>query len=233
MEPLPETIEALQEMAAYGDSSAAVAMTRIKKRVLALVPDCVGISLGLVAENLTFTLVANADLARNLDVVQYADDGPCVAAAASGRTEDTTAADLLDEGRWLMFARTQAAHGVESTLSLPIMEGNRVIAGVNLYASSSDAFDGRHEELATICGSSGSMVVSNADLAFTTRHDAIATPARLHEESDVQTAIGMLAEAQRLTSKDAEARLEEAATRAGISRIQAARVIIRALSAWA
>lgn len=231
MEPLPETAEALREMASYGNDSAAVALYRIKRQVLEVVPDCVGISLGLQVENFTFTLVANDDLARDLDVVQYVDDGPCVTAMASGQAQETTAADLLDEGRWLMFARTQKAHGVESTLSLPITRENRVVAGVNLYASTPDAFDGHHEELAAICGSSSSAVVSNADLAFTTRRDAVATPARMADENDVHAAVGMLAEVQRLNIKNAETRLEQAAARAGISKTQAARVIIRALSA--
>jgi GAF domain-containing protein len=230
MEPLPETFEAIQRLSQYGDSQIAAELLRIGRQVQQVVPEVVGVSIGLPAEQFTFTLVADTSLAHEMDVMQYVDDGPCVQALHSGDVVETDLDDLLDEDRWLMFARASALHGVESSLSLPIVREGQVVAGVNLYASAPDAFVGHHEELAAICRAWAPGAVTNADLAFSTRLEAAATPGRMRDQSLIDQAIGMLAESQQVDTETAAARLREAALRAGISEAQAAQTIIRALS---
>ena len=230
MEPLPETLAAVQRLAEYGDTEIATELFRIGREVEKVVPDVVGISLGLPADRLTFTLVASSDMVRDMDAVQYVDNGPCVEALHSGDTIETDVASLLDERRWLMFARASAAGGIESTLSMPVVRKGRVIACVNMYASTPDAFENHHEELAVICRSLAEGAVANADLDFSTRLEAIATPERMREQDLVDQAIGMLAATLDLDVEAAAERLRAAAARAGISEAQAAQTIIRLLS---
>ena len=63
-------------------------------------------------------------------------------------------------------------NGHGSTLSLPILDDDQVVAGVNLYASTDDAFDGKHVEVARVCRAWAPGAVTNADLAFRTREEA-------------------------------------------------------------
>lgn len=165
-----------------------------------------------------------------MDAAQYLDEGPCVDAIHSGDTIETDVSQLLDENKWLMFARASAANGIESTLSLPIVRKGRAIACVNLYASSPDGFVGHHEELAAICRGWAPGAVANADLAFRTRLEAAATPQRMDDQDVVDQAIGMLAATLRMEVADAAERLRQAAIRAGITESQAAKTIIRLLS---
>lgn len=231
MEPVPETFEAIQRFNQYyGDTEIAAELIRIGREVTEIVPEIVGISLGLPADRFTFTLVADGELARELDAAQYVDDGPCVSALETGDVTQTHVENLFDEERWLMFARASAAHGVESSLSLPIMREGQVVAGVNLYASTVDAFTGHQEELAEVCRAWAPGAVANADLSFTTRQEAAATPERMRDQEVVDQAIGMLAESQGVDTATATARIRDAALRAGISETQAARVVIRLLS---
>ena len=230
MEPLPETVAAVQRLAEYGDTDIAVELFRIGKEVQQVVPEIVGVSLGLPADEFTFTLVATSAEVRQMDAVQYLDDGPCVEGLHTGDTVETDVSRLLDENRWLMFARASSAFGVESTLSMPIIRKGRVIACVNLYASTPDAFVGHHEELAAICRSWAPGAVANADLAFRTRLEAAATPQRMEDQDVVDQAIGMLAATMGMEVSDAAERLRQAAIRAGITEPQAARTIIRLLS---
>jgi hypothetical protein len=230
MEPIPETYIALKVLAEYGETELSDELLRMGRRVKEIVPELVGMSFSVHADNFTFTLVADSRLAMELDAVQYVDDGPCVAIPREGEAVQTTTEDLLDEGRWLMFARAEAAHGVESSLSLPISRNGRVVAGVNLYASTSDAFDGVVEELTEACGAWAPGVVANADLSFATRREAVATPGRVRDQQAVDTAIGLLAEAQDIHVDVAAERILDAASRAGITEAQAARAIIRVLS---
>jgi hypothetical protein len=230
MEPIPETQIALTVLAEYGEPELSDELLGMGRRVKEIVPEVVGLSFGVHADNFTFTLLADSMLAVKLDVVQYVDDGPCVAVSGGDEPLRTTRDDLLDEGRWLMYARAQAAEGVESSLSLPISRNGRVVASVNLYAATPDAFDGRVEELTDACGAWAPGVVANADLSFTTRAEAVATPGRVRDQQAVDTAIGLLAEAQDIHVDVAADLILDAASRAGITEAQAARAIIRVLT---
>lgn len=230
MEPLPETVAAVQRLAEYGDTDIAVELFRIGREVQEVVPEVVGVSLTLPADEFTFTLVATSEEVQQMDAAQYLDEGPCVDAIHSGDTIETDVSQLLDENKWLMFARASAANGIESTLSLPIVRKGRAIACVNLYASSPDGFVGHHEELAAICRGWAPGAVANADLAFRTRLEAAATPQRMDDQDVVDQAIGMLAATLRMEVADAAERLRQAAIRAGITESQAAKTIIRLLS---
>jgi GAF domain-containing protein len=230
MEPVPETSEAIRQMHDYGDTDLAVELMRIGEQVQQVVPEVVGVSLGLPAEGFTFTLVASNVVALEMDAVQYLDDGPCVDAIHGGATIETSTEELLDEGRWQLFARALAVSGIESTLSLPILRDGRVVVGVNLYASSAEAFSGHHEELAAICRAWAPGAVANADLDFSTRAEAAATPQRMRDRSHVDLAIGMLAQTRGIDTAAAERRIRDAAGRAGISESRAAQVLIRILS---
>ena len=232
MEPLPETAEALGELLAYGDARVATELARIGSGVQAVVPTCVGVSLSLKTERFTFTLVADSHAALEMDTSQYLDDdGPCIEAVETDETVATSTAGPLDEDRWLLSARAEAAHGVESSLSLPIRgHHGEVVAGVNLYAATADAFDGHHAEIARICRAWTPGVVTNADLSFSTRLEAVATPDRIRDQTAVHQAIGMFAEFKDLDIETAATRLREAAAQAHIAEAQAAQVIIRLLT---
>jgi GAF domain-containing protein len=230
MEPVPGTFEAIQRLMRSGDTHIAVELLRIAREVRQVVPEVVGLSIGLPADNLTFTLISDSDLASEMDAVQYVDDGPCLLAVELAEPVATDLEGLFDEQRWQMFARAAAARGVASTLSLPVVVDGRAVAGINLYASTPDAFSGHHEQLAAVCGAWAPGAVTNADLAFRTLQEAAATPNRMVERDVVDQAIGMLAQSQNLSTGDAEQRIRQAATRAGISEAQAARAVIGVLS---
>lgn len=225
MEPLAETTEALHELARNDDTGVARTLWRLSRQVEHVVPEIVGLSVTYVEENLTFTLTATAGPVAELDAMQYLDGGPCEQAVDTGEIEAWHAGDLHqadEEERWQLFALATAAAGVASTLSLPIMRGEAVMAGINLYASSVDAFEGRHAELAEACGGWAEGAVANADLDFSTRLDAIETPERIREQTLVDQAIGALISRTGVDIEQAEHQMRHAAHRAGISDAQLA-----------
>jgi GAF domain-containing protein len=230
VEPLPETVEALQELTRYGDETVARTLWRISREVQRIVPEVVGVSLSLVTEELTFTMTASTGTVAELDGVQYLGGGPCEETLETGIPREYHAGDPVDEERWQAFARATAAAGVASTLSMPILRNGVVIAGVNMYASTPEAFDGRHEELASACGAWAGGAVMNADLDFTTRFQAAETPERLRSETWVDQAVGVVMSRWGISMDEAEERLRRAAERAGISDFQMARAIVGLLS---
>ncbi len=231
MEPIPETRETLRRLSLDTDVDLEATLARQGAQVLEIVPDCVGISITYIDEGLTFTLVAAPEEIAVLDAIQYLHGGPCVDAATSGKTVDVRSVDPLDEGAWQRYARAGAARGVASSLSLPIRKDGdegHVVGSVNLYGASGNAFTGHHDQLAALFGAWAPGAVSNADLSFSTRLAAAASPARAKERSLLDEAAGILAESEHVDVGSAELRLREAAARAGLTEVQIAQAVLEA-----
>ena len=244
MEPLPETEQALDEFSTYGVDLRSL-LLEMGKRAEAIVPSLVGLSLGLVQEGVTFTLVSPAERREHPD----GPDGPAAAAGAAtdradladradraglvpkqrgGRCDDSDepeVGDALDERSWSAYARTTASDGVRTTLSLPVVKGTRVVGDVNLYATTLDAFVGHHQELGAALGASAEGAVTDADLAFSTRDDAVTAPAATAELRDVDLALGMVSARDGIDIPAARAQLETLALRSGVSLVAAARLV--------
>ena len=225
MEPTSETHEALQALQRYGDDAVAQELASLGRAAREVIPELVGLSLSLVEEALTFTLVAEAELSR-VDAMQYLDDGPCVAAVREGRVVPFTMDDVMNEDRWALFARASAAAGVRSSLSLPVIQDDVTVAGINLYASLPQAFDGHHDELAAALGGWSPGAVANGDLAFRTRLEAAAAPVLIHEQDVVTQAVGALAGQRNVSVATALILLQNAASRAGVTVFQAAQTFV-------
>jgi len=221
MELLPHTKEALDEYLNIADPDLEHSLMTMGDCAARIVPDVVGLSLTLYdQDDLTFTLVA-PDLPRVDPDAAVDRPSPAEPAASVGHW-----ADLLDEERWADFARASAAAGVASTLSLPIVDHDRVVGGINIYASSEDAFSGRQGDLAVALGASATGAVANADLTFETRRRAEEAPRQLRDQRLIEVATGILAAREGLDVDSARERLEVAAHRAGVNAVQAAMVVI-------
>ncbi len=225
MEPLPQTSEALRALARAGEASLGVALYAMARRVRVVVPELIGLSLAVLEDGVTLTLVASADEVAAIDAVQFLDGGPCEAGVDRADVIDVTVSDLLDEGRWQLYARASAAMGVASSLSLPVLHGSRVVGGVNMYAATPEAFTGKHQEVARAVGSDPELAVANADLSFSTRKQAMEAPTRISEGGDINVALGIISESQGVNIPIARERLRNAAARAGITEAQAARAL--------
>jgi GAF domain-containing protein len=228
LELVPESREALAEIIQWEDPELDEELLAMGRLARALVPDLVGMSLSIVSDGVTFTLVAPNSGVAALDAAQYLDGGPCVDVVSEpGRTIETNIEDLLDEGRWTMFARSSAAAGIASTLSMSITDRQgRVTGGLNLYASTAEAFSGRHETLAAALGGSAESVTTNADLGFSSLDRAKQAPALLRDRARIDTAVGMLAARYDEDPDTAHARLLRAAQRANVDPAVVAAVLI-------
>lgn len=231
MDFIPETRMVLNEMVHEGGTQVAAALLALAARIQALVPDLVGLSLGQTRSGLVFTLASSGVEAAGIDASQYLDGGPCVDASAKDNREVVVFPEgpeaSLDEARWAAYARTTAAEGVASSLSLPLMVDGRTVGGVNLYASTPGAFEGHHEALANMLGTEVPLAVANADLGFATRSEAERTAKQFVDEGLVHIAVGIIAERHDVDVAGARSRLAAAAARAGITETEAAEALIK------
>ena len=231
VEPIPETEQALAQLSNTTPVDLVASLQDQVARAKEIVPELMGASLASTAEGLTFTFVASSQLIATLDALQYLDGGPCVQAVRQRGVVDVPVVDALDEGQWELFSKAEATAGVAATLSLPVLSGDRATGSVNLYASRSGAFRGRHEQLADVFGAWAAGAVTNADLTFSTRLEAVKAPAKLLALDDIDKAVGVVAATQGVTTGEARTRLENAGALAGIAMENVARAVLQDLRA--
>jgi len=224
VDPIPETEAALRLLAA-DDDRLADSMREAADELTLAAPSALGFSLGVIADGITLTYLTSGPSAGVLDAVQYLGGGPCEDALREARPLAFGRDDPLDEQSWGLFARASSACGVHSTLSLPILRAGAVIGGVNLYGGRVDTFSGRHEVIADIFGAWAPGAVSNADLSFRSRLEAVKAPLRVQDITLVEMAVGVFVARYAVAPDAARQQLEESAARAGIS-VQALATLI-------
>jgi GAF domain-containing protein len=218
MEPIPETSEIIAELEKF-DYVAGLRgeLVRRAKAVRALVPDLVGLSLAALEDDVAFTLVATDAQVAVLDAIQYLTGGPCVDAARTEQVRTYSSDEPDDERTWQTFAMATAAKAVASTLTLPVLDDDKVVGSINLYAASTGAFGGLHSDIASIFGAWAPGAITNADLSFQTRRTAEHAPEALRGTMRVETAVGVLMEAESVDADAARGMLVNAAQRSGVT----------------
>jgi GAF domain-containing protein len=211
MQLLPQSREALDEYVAESVDDVEGLLRVIEGWAVRAVPDCVALSVTLLDEDLTFTLVDE-------EATQPRDGGEDAASGDRAR-EDAYA---LDEAGWADMARERAFAGIASTVSLPVVEHGRAVLNIDLYASTAHAFRDRVDGLVDALGAWQAGAVTNADLSFETLRRAELAPALLREQRLVDVAVGLVAARMAVTTRDAAVLLDVAAEQAGVTRIQAA-----------
>ena len=227
LKALPETRQALSELSKYEDQDLNEEFDRLVHSVQRLVPACAGLTISYLREGIAFTWLATGVEMASLDGVQYLDGGPCIDAIQDGGRVATDTGDLLSEERWAIFARVAATGGIRSTLSLPQLQEGKVVGGVNLYGTTDDAFDGRHEAIADLLGAWPGGAVTNADLTLASVHRSREAPQVIADQAIVDQAVGMLMAARGVDNKTALRRLDAAAQRAGIETSLLAHVVVK------
>jgi GAF domain-containing protein len=108
------------------------------------------------------TAIATSDLALRVDNSQYdsASGGPCLEAYRRQQIIriDSTASDP----RWPEFSAIAAAHGIASSLSVPLVVAGDGIGAMNIYSRKENGFTAADQRLAGSLGSCASVTLSNA-----------------------------------------------------------------------
>lgn len=229
MEPIPETVALLEEFGEFYDADLLGDLRRKAEAVEELVPELVGLSLAALEDGIAFTLVATDSVVAVLDAVQYLMGGPCVDALPAERVVQYDSDLPDDEGQWQTFAQMTAAKAVATTLTLPILDADKVVVGtINLYAGASGAFRGQHREIAEIFDAWAPGAVTNADLAFETRRTAEHAPQRMRALMRIEAAVGLLMSSRALDATAARELLVQAALRAGVTTERLAQTMVTA-----
>lgn len=222
MEPIPETVRAVEELGPFADGDSLLEQLVEKgRRVSTLVPDCLALTLSSSAHSVTFALLSSRRQLGLFAALQHRDG------ASEGPLPEHELADLLSEEAWHRHALSHAAPCVAATLTLSVCEPGPLAGEFTLYGASRRAFVGHHEHLAEILGAEAPGAVTNADLPFRALAEAEEAPARLRRSNTLDEAARIVGLLQQLAPEAARQRIRDAAARAGISEEQLAEAVIR------
>jgi len=109
------------------------------------------------------TAVFTDEEAPEIDSAQYGSGrGPCLDAWREHRVvRIDDMAEAVDE--YPEFAKAADAHGVQSTISLPLVAGERGVGALNLYARTSNGFSTDDETLGMELAAAAAIVLANAN----------------------------------------------------------------------
>jgi transcriptional regulator with GAF, ATPase, and Fis domain len=146
-----------------------------------------------------FSPATSNELAAQVDQLQYdADEGPCLDALRSGTVVQVD--DLSQEKRWDDYRPHAVAHGVVSSLSLPLIVDGERLGALNLYSTDRGAFDGppreRAEAFAAQCTAALTLGLRQVHQAQVQQQLAEA----MVSSSVIDQAIGILMGQQRCTA---------------------------------
>ena len=228
MEPIPETIRAIEELGPFAHGGDLLErLIEMGRRVSVLVPDCIALTLAASEHDVTFALLASRRQLALLSAIQREADAEAAIAGPRDTATEQPEPDLMDEAAWQRHALTNAAPCVATTLTLPVEDPALPSGSITLYGASRRAFAGHHEQLAEILGAWAPGVVTNADLPFRALREAEAAPGRLRRAGTLEEATRIVGVLQELAPDAARQRIRDAAARAGISEEQLAEAVIR------
>jgi len=176
---------------------------RVSDVAARLLPGDPHTSVTVVTDRRPRTVASSGQLATDLDEVQYRlGDGPCVAAATTGRPSEVR--DPAGETRWPEFGRLAAERGCTGVVSVPLPVRELVTGGLNVYLGGGQPADG---DLAARFAAHAVVPVSNMYLYRGAVDRADQLQAALESRAVIDQAKGILMERYRLKPDQAFALL--------------------------
>src|SRR5215204_2608349 len=140
-------------------------ITGIARRAM---PSVEAVSVTLIRGDKPFTAAYDGQMALDADEMQYERGyGPCVDAGRAGQM--FLVDDMRTEQRWPEYAQSVAAHGVLSSLSVPLPFQGATIGALNTYARRPQAFS--HHDVGLAEEVAAWVAVGNAEAAARTSDD--------------------------------------------------------------
>lgn len=150
-------------------------------------------SITLIRGEKMFTAAYDGQMAMDADELQYERGyGPCVDAGLAGQV--FVIDDMTAEDRWPDYARNAAAHGVGSSLSMPLPFQSTTVGALNSYASRPGAFSEKDRALGEQVASWVALATGNADAVGRTTEQLANLQVAMKSRAVIEQAKGRLME---------------------------------------
>ncbi|MCU1398598.1 MAG: response regulator receiver and domain protein [Acidimicrobiales bacterium] len=153
----------LAELSAFlvSEQSIADSLTRISSLAVDALAPAMFAGITMMVDGRVTTRAFTDPTCPEIDHAQYESGrGPCMDAFRGGAV--VVVESLRGDDRWPEFAAAATAHGVRSTLSLPMLTGGAPIGALNFYASTAGAFGESDVDVGRMFAAQASVVLVNA-----------------------------------------------------------------------
>jgi len=143
------------------EQSVADTLTRVAHLAVEAVPPAMFAGITMMVDDRVDTQAFTDPTSPEIDQAQYeSGHGPCLDSFRHGAV--IVAESLESDDRWPEFAAAAIAHGVRSTLSLPMLSGERAVGALNFYAGIDRGFGEAEVETGQLFALQAAVVVMNA-----------------------------------------------------------------------
>lgn len=222
--PLSESLSALSRFL-VGDGTLEGTLLQVSELTVDAIPAASLTGITLLVDGRRRAAAFTDEAAREIDQAQYdTGEGPGLDAF---REQKIVLVDSTEEdGRWPAFREAAVAHGVRSSLSLPLVVGKVSLGAMNLYGVEPRSFQTADRDTGTVFAAQAAIVLANAEAYG----DAISLSERLSEAMSrravIEQAKGMLMVAQRCDEEEAFTLLVQASQRENVKLRDVARRIV-------
>jgi GAF domain-containing protein len=166
--PLTSSIAELSKFF-VGERTLKQTLDRVAELTQEAIPAAEMVGITMVVGGRQRTAVYTDPAVPDIDQPQFDTEGggPCV--DSFHRQQIFTIPSTTEDGPWPEFRRAASAHGVRSTLSMPLGVESRPLGALNLYAKTERAFGADATETAALFGSQVSVVLANAQAYWDAR----------------------------------------------------------------
>ena len=184
-------------------------ITGIARRAM---PSVDAVSITLIRDDEPFTVAYDGQMAMDADELQYERGyGPCVDAGRAGQM--FLIDDMRSEQRWPDYAQHAVAHGVLSSLSVPLPFQGATIGALNTYAGRPQFMDDHDVEIAEEVAAWVGVAVGNAEAAARTMEDPNHLRTAMMSRAVIEQAKGILMERHKIKEDEAYTILTHASQR--------------------
>ena len=200
-EPITEGLSALSRFF-VGDGTLGETLDRVANLAQEAVPPADITAMTMLVEGRARTAVFRDDTAPEIDSAQYETGiGPCL--DAFRHREVFRIDDTEKDERWPPFSEAAAAHGIRSTLSLPLVANHEGVGALNFYSREVDGFSDHDVELGTQFATQAAIVLANAQAYWDAHQLSQDLATAMKSRATIEQAKGILMGAQRCSSDEA------------------------------
>ena len=143
------------------DQSIADSLSRVAALAVEALPPAVFAGVTMMVDERVRTQAFTDPTSPEIDQAQYdSGHGPCLDSFRHGSV--IVVESLERDGRWPEFAAAAKAHGVRSTLSLPMLSAGNPVGALNFYADVERAFGDAEVEIGQLFAAQATVVLVNA-----------------------------------------------------------------------
>ena len=200
-ESLSKGLEAMSSFF-VGDATLRETLQRVADLACEAVGNTDVVGLTMLVQGRPRTAVFTDDTAPEIDAAQYETGiGPCL---DSFRQQQVFRIDQMESDKhWPAFSEAAAAHGIASSLSVPLLARHEGVGALNLYSRSPAAFSEDDVEAALQFASHAAIVLANSQAYWDAHQLGEDLAQAMRSRATIEQAKGILMAAQRCTADEA------------------------------